>query len=32
MDGQRKMNYNRILMTVMVVIVMAVIVVIIMAV
>ena len=32
MDGQRKMNYNRILMTVMVVIVMAVIVVIVMAV
>ena len=32
MDGQRKMNYNRILMAVMVVIVMAVIVVIVMAV
>ena len=32
MDGQRKMNHNRILMTVMVVIVMAVIVVIVMAV
>lgn len=32
MDGQRKMNYNRILMTVMVVIVVAVIVVIVMAV
>ena len=32
MDGQRKMNYNRILMTVMVVIVMAVIVVLVMAV